>query len=123
MVLVANYASCAEGISLHKACHDAIYIDRSFQADQYLQSVDRICRLGNSDVKNIIILQNKIPGSLKNIDLTVNLALQKKIDDMGRFLNDPDLQQMSLDESRGVDPIDEDISELDLQAIVNQFLS
>ena len=42
---------------------------------------------------------------------------------MGRFLNDPDLQQMSLDESRGVDPIDEDISELDLQAIVNQFLS
>ena len=48
MVLVANYASCAEGISLHHACHNAIYIDRSFQADLYLQSIDRICRLGNN---------------------------------------------------------------------------
>ncbi len=122
MTLVANYASCAEGISLHKACHNAIYLDRSFQADQYLQSVDRICRLGNNDEKNIIILQNKIPRSLKNIDLTVNLALQKKIDDMGRFLNDPDLRQISLNETRGVDPIDNNISESDLQLIVNEFL-
>ena len=42
---------------------------------------------------------------------------------MGRFLNDPDLTQMSLSESQGVDPIDENISNSDLQAIVNQFLS
>ena len=68
------------------------------------------------------ILQNKIPRSLKNIDLTVNLALQKKIDDMGRFLNDPDLRQISLNETRGVDPIDNNISESDLQLIVNEFL-
>ena len=123
MVLVANYASCAEGISLHHVCHNAIYIDRSFQADQYLQSVDRICRLGNYDEKNITILQNKIPGTLKNIDLAVNHSLQRKIDDMGRFLNDPDLTQMSLSESQGVDPIDENISNSDLQTIVSQFLS
>ncbi len=123
MTLVANYASCAEGISLHHVCHNAIYIDRSFQADQYLQSIDRICRLGNSDNKNITILQNKIPAPLKNIDLAVNHALQRKIDAMGRFLNDPDLTQMSLSESQGVDPIDENISNSDLQVIVNQFLS
>ena len=59
MVLVANYASCAEGISLHHVCHNAIYIDRSFQADQYLQSIDRICRLGNNDEKNILIFKIK----------------------------------------------------------------
>jgi len=123
MVLVANYASCAEGISLHHVCHNAIYIDRSFQADQYLQSVDRICRLGNYDEKNITILQNKIPGTLKNIDLAVNHSLQRKIHDMGRFLNDPDLTQMSLSESQGVDPIDENISNSDLQTIISQFLS
>ncbi len=122
MVLVANYASCAEGISLHQVCHNAIYLDRSFQADQYLQSIDRICRLGNNDEKNIKILQNKIPSSLKNIDLTVNNALQRKIDDMGSFLNDPDLTQMSLKESEGVDPIDENISNSDLQLIINEFL-
>jgi hypothetical protein len=122
MVLVANYASCAEGISLHHVCHNAIYIDRSFQADQYLQSVDRICRLGNNDEKNIIILQNKIPETLKNIDLAVNHALQRKIENMGRFLNDPDLIQMSLNESEGIQPIDENISNSDLQDIINQFL-
>ena len=122
MVLVANYASCAEGISLHHVCHNAIYIDRSFQADQYLQSVDRICRLGNNDEKNIIILQNKIPETLKNIDLAVNHALQRKIENMGRFLNDPDLVQMSLNESEGIQPIDENISNSDLQDIINQFL-
>ena len=121
-VLVANYASCAEGISLHHVCHNAIYIDRSFQADQYLQSVDRICRLGNNDEKNIIILQNKIPQTLKNIDLAVNHALQTKIDNMGRFLNDPDLIQMSLKESRGIQPIDEKITNSDLQEVINQFL-
>ncbi len=123
MVLVANYASCAEGISLHHVCHNAIYIDRSFQADQYLQSIDRICRLGNNDEKNILILQNKIPTTLKNIDLTVNHSLQRKIDDMGRFLNDPDLTQMSLRESEGLDPIDENITNSDLQSIINEFLS
>ena len=47
-------------------------------------------------MKNILILQNKIPTTLKNIDLTVNHSLQRKIDDMGRFLNDPDLTQMSV---------------------------
>ena len=123
MVLVANYASCAEGISLDHVCHNAIYIDRSFQADQYLQSVDRICRLGNNDEKNILILQNKIPNTLKNIDLAVNHSLQKKIDDMGRFLNDSDLTQMSLKESEGLDPIDENITDSDLQSIINEFLS
>ena len=122
-VLVANYASCAEGISLHHVCHNTIYIDRSFQADQYLQSVDRICRLGNNDEKNIMILQNKIPNTLKNIDLAVNHSLQKKIDDMGRFLNDSDLTQMSLKESEGLDPIDENITDSDLQSIINEFLS
>ena len=122
MVLIANYASCAEGISLHHACHNAIYLDRSFQADQYLQSIDRICRLGNNDQKNIQVLQNKIPKTLKNIDLAVNHSLQRKIDDMGRFLNDPDLTQMSLKESEGVDPIDENISDSDLQGIINEFL-
>jgi len=123
MVLVANYASCAEGISLHHVCHNAIYIDRSFQADQYLQSVDRICRLGNNDEKNILVLQNKIPATLKNIDLAVNHSLQRKINDMGRFLNDSDLTQMSLRESEGLDPIDENITNSDLQSIISEFLS
>ena len=42
-------------------------------------------------MKKYTNFQNKIPTTLKNIDLTVNHSLQRKIDDMGRFLNDPDL--------------------------------
>ena len=41
---------------------------------------------------------------------------------MGRFLNDPDLIQMSLKESRGLQPIDEKITNSDLQEVINQFL-
>ena len=46
MVLIANPAACAESISLHKVCHHAIYLDRSFNCAHYLQSLDRIHRLG-----------------------------------------------------------------------------
>ncbi len=46
MILIANPAACAESISLHRVCHDAVYIDRSFNCAHYLQSLDRIHRLG-----------------------------------------------------------------------------
>ena len=39
-------AAAGEGISLHHAAHDAIYLDRSYVSTHYLQSIDRIHRLG-----------------------------------------------------------------------------
>src|SRR5205807_1769133 len=45
-VLVANPAAASEGVSLHRICHDAIYLDRTFNAAHYLQSEDRIHRFG-----------------------------------------------------------------------------
>jgi len=48
-ILVANPAACAESISLHKTCFDAIYYDLSFNGAQYLQSLDRIHRVGGSE--------------------------------------------------------------------------
>jgi SNF2 family DNA or RNA helicase len=54
-VLIANPASCGEGISLHEVCHHAIYIDRNFNAGQYLQSEDRIHRLGLSKNQRTVI--------------------------------------------------------------------
>jgi superfamily II DNA or RNA helicase len=121
-VLVANYASCAEGISLHHVCHDAIYLDRSFQADLYLQSVDRICRLGNNDQKNIYILQSKIPKGLRNIEMAIKLNLERKIDHMGKLLNDPNLIKMALDETEGMMPIDEDISLEDIKSMMQDLI-
>ena len=48
-VLVANPAAAGEGISLHTVCHNAIYADRSYVSTHYLQSIDRIHRLGFRD--------------------------------------------------------------------------
>lgn len=48
-VLVANPAACAESISLHTTCHSAIYYDLSYNCAQYLQSLDRIHRVGGSE--------------------------------------------------------------------------
>ncbi|MDG7045531.1 MAG: DEAD/DEAH box helicase [Nitrososphaerota archaeon] len=46
MVLVANPAACAESISLHKTCHNAVYLDRTYNAGHFIQSKDRIHRIG-----------------------------------------------------------------------------
>lgn len=50
-ILVANPAACAESISLHKTCSNAIYYDLSYNCAQYLQSLDRIHRVGGSEEK------------------------------------------------------------------------
>ena len=48
-ILIANPAACGESISLHKTCHHAIYYDLSYNCAQYLQSLDRIHRVGGSE--------------------------------------------------------------------------
>ena len=50
-ILIANPAACAESVSLHKTCSHAIYYDLSYNCAQYLQSLDRIHRVGGSESK------------------------------------------------------------------------
>ena len=50
-ILIANPAACAESISLHKTCSHAVYYDVSYNCAQYLQSLDRIHRVGGSEDK------------------------------------------------------------------------
>ena len=45
-IIIANPFAVAESISLHKACHNAVYIERSFNAAHFIQSKDRIHRYG-----------------------------------------------------------------------------
>lgn len=45
-VIIANPFAVSESISLHKTCHNAIYIERSFNAAHFIQSKDRIHRYG-----------------------------------------------------------------------------
>ncbi|MPM97348.1 hypothetical protein SDC9_144521 [bioreactor metagenome] len=51
-VVIANPSAVSESISLHTCCHHAIYLDMSYNAVHYIQSKDRIHRLGlNPDTK------------------------------------------------------------------------
>lgn len=88
-VLVANPAAASEGISLHTVCHTAIYVDRSFNAAQYLQSVDRIHRLGLDERidTNIEILE-----CVQTVDQVIGTRLSEKINRMANVLNDPSLR-------------------------------
>ena len=51
--IVATPQSCSESISLHKACTNAIYYDLSYNAAEFLQSLDRIHRVGGSEFKSV----------------------------------------------------------------------
>lgn len=87
-VLVANPAAASEGISLHRVCHHAIYVDRSFNAAQYLQSEDRIHRLGLLPGQEPHVEILECEGS---IDQVVRDRLQRKVTLMSNALNDPSL--------------------------------
>ena len=50
-IIVANPQACAESISLHKVCQNAIYYDLNYNTAEFLQSLDRIHRVGGSEIK------------------------------------------------------------------------
>ena len=100
MVLVANPAACSEGISLHKICHHAIYVDRNYNAAQFLQSMDRIHRLGlDPDIDTTI----EILHTPESIDENIETRLSNKIKRMASVLNDDSLhveaEEVDLDET------------------------
>ena len=103
-LLLANPAAMSEGISLHQVCHDAIYLDRTFNAGQYLQSIDRIHRLGlPADTETTIY----ILLTLDTIDESVDSRVALKARNLGTMLDDPGIATMALpdDEDYG-SPID-----------------
>lgn len=99
-VLISNPATLGEGISLHHSCHDAVYVDRDFAAGRFLQSLDRIHRLGLDPHTETRIT---VLTSLGTIDEVVNQRLETKLQFMGRILDDPSVQQLAdLDEEPAV---------------------
>jgi hypothetical protein len=122
-VLIANPAAAGEGISLHTVCHDAIYVDRSYVSTHYLQSIDRIHRLGlPPDVEtNIFIYRTKAPAGLGSIDYSVSRRLAMKIRGLQQLLNDQDLHEVALDEENADDPIDYDVELQDLVDLVAEL--
>jgi hypothetical protein len=108
---------------LHHVCHHAIYVDRTYNAAHYLQSVDRIHRLGllpGTDTF-IYILESIAPGVIGSIDYSVRRRLIAKLNMMAAALDDFDLHQLALDEQEGDEPIDYDITLDDIVDLVNEL--
>jgi len=116
-VMIANPAAASEGISLHRVCHHAIYLDRNFNAAQYLQSEDRIHRLGLAKDQ---LTHLDIVECIGTIDETVRVRLETKVNAMAHILEDSSLNISAL-----VDSEDEpDTASLDLgdiQALLTSF--
>ncbi len=127
-VLVGNPGAAAESISLHKVCHHAIYVDRTFNAGQYIQSRERIHRVGLLPDEHVTY---HLLISVRTIDETVDRRLDVKEQRMLALLDDPDLPGVALevatDHVSGEDEAEEEVDFLevirDLQRIRSHPLS
>lgn len=125
MVLVANPAACSEGISLHRVCQYAIYLDRSFNAAHYLQSEDRIHRLGLAKDATPTVEFVECENS---IDQVVRERLTFKVSVMASALNDSSLRVDPNvfeydDEESDIDDIADNISVDDAKAVIDYFFN
>jgi SNF2 family DNA or RNA helicase len=109
MVLLANPAAMSEGISLHLECHDAVFLERTFNAGQYLQSLDRIHRLGlppDQDTRITFLL------SEGTIDEVVDRRVRVKAQRLGEMLDDPDLATVALPDEDDYGPVIDSVEDV-----------
>ncbi|MFE9044277.1 DEAD/DEAH box helicase [Streptomyces sp. NPDC007818] len=115
MVLLSNPATLGEGISLHHVCHDAVYLDRDFAAGRYLQSLDRIHRLGlapDTETRvTVLVAENTIDG-------IVHERLGHKLEFMGQILDDPLVRELADPEE---DPTPWGMDAWDLRALLSHL--
>ncbi|GAB1824027.1 DEAD/DEAH box helicase [Herbidospora sp. RD11066] len=116
MVLLSNPATLGEGISLHHDCHDAVYVDRDFAAGRFLQSLDRIHRLGlePGTETRITVLTCK-----ETVDDVVAERLETKLQFMGRILDDPSVQQLA--DLADEDAVGGGLDQNDIRAMMGHF--
>jgi SNF2 family DNA or RNA helicase len=84
-VVIANPFAVSESISLHKGCHNAIYMERDYNCSNFLQSKDRIHRYGlaaGQETNYYYIL------SKDSIDGVINDKLGEKIKRMEKIIDE-----------------------------------
>jgi len=117
-LLIANPAACAESISLHKICHDAIYLDRTFNCGQFIQSLDRIHRIGLE--KNEIVSYHILIAK-NTIDETIDRRLDEKHATMIKVLEDEipigtfDVEGHEMEQTESEEAVDFDATMKDVQ--------
>ncbi len=117
-VMIANPAAGGEAISLHEACHNAIYLDRTFNAAHYLQSLDRIHRLGlpSGTITRVIVIEAR-----GTIDQRVSLRLRVKLDAMSHILADPSLRALAYDPEDVLEEFPAGLEPEDVEEVVDHL--
>lgn len=118
-VMVANPAAGGEGISLHEVCHHAIYLDRTFNAAHYLQSADRIHRLG---LPSHVVTRIEILEARDTIDQRVARRLRVKLDSMAHILSDPGLAAMAYDPEDIVEDFPAGLEPEDVEEVIDHLV-
>ena len=93
-VLIANPATMAESVSLHKNCHVAVYFEYSFNLVHMLQSKDRIHRFGlpaGTRTHYYFMIEDDPNAEYQCIDKMILDRLKEKSDRQLEFLNNEGL--------------------------------
>lgn len=110
-VIIANPFAVAESISLHKACHNAIYIERSFNAAHFVQSKDRIHRYGlepNTITNYYYVL------SRDTVDETIDTRLAEKERRMTEIMESMPIPLFN--------NVSEDLGDEDIKALIRDYV-
>lgn len=110
-VIIANPFAVAESISLHKACHNAIYVERSFNAAHFVQSKDRIHRYGlkPSTVTNYYYILSQ-----DTVDETIDARLTEKERRMTEIMESMPIPLFN--------NISEDLGNEDIRALIKDYV-
>lgn len=111
-VILANPFAVGESISLHKACHNAIYLEKGFNAANYMQSKDRVHRYGlnSNDRVNYYFLLSE-----DSIDLSIHRRVLDKEKRMLEIIEKNEIPLLQLGMS------DEEADEDDIRVIIEDY--
>lgn len=112
-VIIANPFAVAESISLHKACHHAIYFERTFNAANFIQSKDRIHRVG---LEPGVITHYHYLLSENSVDETIHQRLIEKEKRMLELIESQEIPLISQNMNFDID------LESDIKAIIRDYV-
>lgn len=126
-IMVATLGSIAESISLHHSCQRAIYLERGFNAGQYMQSLSRIYRIGSDKQKPVqfTFLQSVFnDGETETIDHKIDVVLKNRIKQMYALLDDDfALHPLDLDTNTSKLPLDSTFGDDDTRKIYADLIA
>lgn len=111
-VIIANPHAVGESISLHKACHNALYLEQGYNAGVYMQSKDRIHRVGleKNEATNYYFFH-----SADSVDSTTYARVMEKEKRMIKLIDSEEIPLLS----RNVDFLED--TEDDIKAIIRGY--